>query len=249
MSTVLRTFHQSSWIQRLFLLVLICNIVLILWGIRVVPATIAAPDGIARILADIGLQVVIGLLALFGPLSFQRSRSALWISLFFGLLFAIAYDSLLLLDYLGVSENVNVYLFFLGAASLAGLIAGYQTRRFSQGVIAAIWALVIGTAIWSTSVLPMHYAFWGSHQAYIFWQNDGAIDEFGRSGMTDLNLFLIQDIQGALFFHPLLSAVTGAICGLVTSSLAQGVLRLWKLRSNPPASALDGVSGREKQQG
>jgi hypothetical protein len=153
MPTRLRIWRHFSWLQRLFLLVLIGNVVLILWGIRVVPATVATPDGIARILADIGLQVVIGLLALVGPLSFQRNRSAIWISFLVGLLFAIAYESILLLDYLGVSEDINVFLFFIGAASLAGLIAGYQTRRFSQGVIAAIWALVIGTAIWSAGVV------------------------------------------------------------------------------------------------
>ena len=222
--TLARRLQQSSWIQRLFFLVLICNIALILWGIYVVPATVSSPAGVARIVADMGLQGAIVLFALVGPLSFQRYRAIIWISLLFGLLFAIAYDAIVLLDYLGISKDVNVFLFFVGAASLAGFIAGCRTRRFGQGVVAAIWALVIGTAIWSTGVLAMHYAFWGSHQAYVFWQKDGAIDQFHHSGMTDLNLFLIQDVQGALFFHPLLSVVTGAICGLVASGLAQGAL-------------------------
>ena len=220
--TLARSLQQFSWIQRLFLLVLICNIALILWGIYVVPATVSAPTGVARILVDMGLQGAIVLFALVGPLSFQRYRATIWISLLFGLLFAIAYDAIVLLDYLGISKEVNVFLFFVGAASLAGFIAGYQTRRFGQGVIAAIWALVIGTAIWSAGVLRIHYAFWGTHEAYVFWQKDGAIDQFHHSGMTDLNLFLIEDVQGALFFHPLLSAVAGAICGPVASGLAQG---------------------------
>ena len=224
MAIILRTLQRPSWIQRLLVLVLVCNIVLILWGVYVVPATVSTLAGNTRILADIVLQVVIGLVALSGPLSFQRYSAAIWISLVFGLLFAIAYDGVLLLEYVGIYEDVNVYLFFVGAASLAGFIAGCRTRRFGQGVVAAIWALVIGTAIWSTGVLAMHYAFWGSHQAYVFWQKDGAIDQFHHSGMTDLNLFLIQDVQGALFFHPLLSVVTGAICGLVASGLAQGAL-------------------------
>jgi hypothetical protein len=241
--------QQSSWIQRLFILTLICNIALILWGASVVSATIATPEGVARIVADIGMQVVIGLLALFGPLSFHRHRSAIQISLLFGLLFAIAYDGILLLDYLGVYADVNVYLFFIGAASFAGLIAGYRTGRFGDGVIAAIWALVIGTAIWSAGVLLMHYAFWGTHQAYVFWQMDGAIDEFRQSGMSDLNLFLIEDVQGSLFFHPLLSAATGAVCGLLASGVAQGALRLRRHRSDHLAAVLDRVSGRDTQHG
>jgi hypothetical protein len=218
---------------------------LLLWGIRVVPTTIATLDGIGALLATLGLQVVLAFLALYGPLSFQRYRSAIWISLLIGLLFAIAYDGILLLNFLGIYEDVNVYLFFVGAASLAGFIAGYRTRQFSQGVIAAIWALVIGTAIWSVGVLLLNYAWWGTLQWYTYWQNDGAIEDFQHSGMTDLNVFLIRDTQGALFFHPLLSAGTGAICGLVTSSSAQGVLRLWKNRSNHMTSEPDGVAERK----
>src|SRR5579859_2448664 len=191
-----RSLQRSSWMQRLFILVLACNMVLILWGIRVVPVTISSADGIGRILADIALQAVIGLVALWGPLSFQRHPFVIWVSLLFGLLFAISYDGMLLLEYVGIYKDVNVYFLFVGAASLAGFIAGHRTRRLGPGVIAGIWTLVIGTAIWTVGAVPMHYAFWGSQQAYVFWQNDGAIEEFHHSGMTDLNLFLIQDIQG-----------------------------------------------------
>src|SRR5690348_2659188 len=76
MSTILRTLQQSSWIQRLFVLVLACNMVLILWGIRVVPAAIATLDSIGSLATALGLQVVIAALALFGPLSFQRCAPA-----------------------------------------------------------------------------------------------------------------------------------------------------------------------------
>lgn len=222
MSTILRTVQGSSWIQRLFALVLGCNVLLILWGLRVVPA-ISTLNGIATTLATMGMQVAIAVLALFGPWSFQRYRSSIGIAVLVGALFAIAYDGILLSDFFpNINLDVNIWLLFVGAASLAGFIAGYQTRRFGQGVIIAIWALVIGTAIWSIGLLIMNYASWGTHQWYIFWLNDGAIDDFHRSGSADLNVFLLQDMQGALFFHPLLSAFLGALCGLVASGLAQG---------------------------
>ena len=227
-STIRTTIRHSSWIQRLFALVLGCNCILILWGVKVVP-TIATLNGIATTLATIGLQVAIAFLAFFGPLSFQHYRSSIGIAVVFGALFAIAYDGILLSDFFpGINLDVNIWLLFIGVASLAGFIGGYQTRRLGQGVIVAIWSLVIGTAIWSIGLTIMNYALWGTHQWYIFWLNDGAIDEFHRSGSTNLNVFLLQDMQGALFFHPLLSAFLGAICGLVTSGVAQGVLVLRK---------------------
>jgi hypothetical protein len=140
---------------------LFCNVILILWGITVVPATVFTLAGIGRILADLGLQGAIGLLALVGPLAFQCHRPVIAISFLFGILFAVSYDGAVLADYVGVSLNVNEWLLFIGAASLSGFIAGYKTRQFSQGLVAAVWALLIGTATWTVGVLLMHYAFLG----------------------------------------------------------------------------------------
>jgi hypothetical protein len=109
---------------------------------------------------------------------------------------------------------------------VAGLAASYRARHWRQGPIAAIWALLIGTVLWSGAVLLMNYMAWGSHQQYIFWLNDGAVADFQRSGSTDFNAFLLQDLQGALFFHPVLSVVVGALSGLVGSGVAQGVVLL-----------------------
>ena len=51
--------------------------------------------------------------------------------------------------------------------------------------------------------------------AHGFWLRDGALADFRRSGIHNLSVFLLQDLQGALFFHPFLSAVIGISCGLV----------------------------------
>jgi hypothetical protein len=209
---------------------------LVLWGIHVVPATLATLDGLGVLMATAGLQLVFALLVLVGPLSFQRYRESIGISLLFGTLFAIAYDGIVLLDVVGISLDVNIWLLFVGTASLAGSIVGYQTCQVRQGVIAAVWALVIGTAIWSTFILLINYAFWGTHGWYLFWLGDGAIDDFRRSGSTNVNAFLLQDLQGALFFHPLLSVVLGTICGLVASSLAFGLRRFQRALSTKPHS-------------
>jgi hypothetical protein len=123
-----------------------------------------------------------------------------------------------------VNWDFNVVLLFFAVPSLAGFLAGYQTRRIGQGVVIGFWTLVIGTAIWSIGLMIINYAFWGSHQWHFFWKNDGAIDDFLRSGATNLHLFILQDMQGALFFHPLLSAFLGALCGLAGGGVARSVL-------------------------
>jgi hypothetical protein len=171
------------------------------------------------------MQIAIALLAFFGPLSFRRHSASIEIALLLGAIFAIAYDAVVLSNFLpSVNWDFNVLLLFLGAASVAGFLAGYQTHRIGQGVITGFWTLVIGTAIWSIGLMIINYAFWGSHQWVFFWKNDGAIDDFLHSGSTNLRLFILQDMQGALFFHPLLSGFLGALCGLAGSAVAQAVL-------------------------
>jgi hypothetical protein len=225
-SSIWRTIRDSSLIQRLFALVLATNVVLIAWGIHVVPSVVSA-NGIATTLATMGMQVVIACLAFFGPLSFQRLASSIGVVVLFAVLFAVSYDGILLSDFFpSVNLDFNVYLLFVGAPTLAGFVAGYQSGRFGRGVLVAFWALVMGTAIWSIGLLLINYAFWGSHNWFFFWQNDGGIDDFHHSRTSDVYTFLLQDMQGAIFFHPLLSAFVGAICGLIASGTAQGARRL-----------------------
>lgn len=125
--------------------------------------------------------------------------------------------------------NANIVALFVGVAFVAGLAASYRTRHWLEGLIAALWALVIGTVLWSAAVLAINYVSWGSHEQYVYWLRDGAVAEFRHSGSADFNVFLLQDIQGALFFHPVISVVLGAGGGLVGSATAQGVILLQRL--------------------
>jgi hypothetical protein len=164
------------------------------------------------------------------------------ISLVLGALFAAVYLGFLTRDFAGVSwgpddDSTLLYSLFVGIALLAGVAASLRTQRVRDGVVAAIWALFIGTAIWSLGVLLLNYTLWGSSNWYHFWLQDGAVDDFHRSGGQDLSAFLLQDLQGALFFHQILSAVIGALGGLVGSVVALGGARLWH-RVRRPASTL-----------
>lgn len=238
MSVVMHALRRTSSVQRLFLLVLAGNVLLILLGLHVVPATLSSTEGVWALLGATGLQCLLAILALVGPLAFDRFPRTVGISLGFGTQFAAVYLGFLARDFAGLSFGpddgpVTLYTLFVGIALLAGAAASVRSQRLHEGVVAAIWALVMGTAIWSPGVLLLNYTLWGSAHWYQFWLQDGAIDDFHRSGSRDLGAFLLQDLQGALFFHQVLSAVIGAVGGAVSAVAVLGSTRVWRRLSQP----------------
>jgi hypothetical protein len=202
------------------------NIALLLAGIAVVPSTLNSSAGVTSLLGTMGMQVALAALALYSPWSFAHYRTTMALSALLGLVFAGIYLGIIVLEFHGVQDNLNLVLLFVGVAFVAGIVASAQSCRWQQGMPAAIWALLIGTALWSGGVLLINYEAWGSHQQYAFWLADGAVDDFHRSGSTDFAAFLLQDIHGALFFHPLLGLVIGAMGGLAGGGLGWSVLLL-----------------------
>ena len=74
--------------------------------------------------------------------------------------------------------------------------------------------------LWSSALLVIVYAYWGTPAAHGFWLRDGALADYRHSGIKNLSVFLLQDVQGAVFFHPFLSAMIGIACGATTAALA-----------------------------
>lgn len=225
--------RRASWILRLFLLVLGGNIGLLLLGLLVVPRDLGSAQGLAVLLATMGLQGGLAVLALVGPVAFHHFPRTMGISLALGGLFAMAYLGILACEIAGIQLSFDtgsgtIYALFVGAAFIAGALASLRTQRLRDGVVASAWALVTGTAIWSLGMLLLNYSLWGSPHWYQFWQGDGALNDFRQSGSTDLAVFLLQDMQGALFFHPILSAVIGTVGGFIGGSLILGPLVLWR---------------------
>jgi hypothetical protein len=230
----LHILRHTSWPQRLFLLVLTGNVVSVVLGcLLVVPTTLNSVEGWWAMLGAVGLQVVLALVALIGPFSIAKTPHTGGISLGFGVLFAAVYLGFLARDITGSSFGIDdgpliIYTLFVGVALAAGTVASLRTQKFRSGVLAAVWALVIGTALWSLGWLLLNYTLWGSAHWYQFWLQDGAIDDFQSSGSHDLGAFLLQDVQGALFFHQVLSVVIGAIGGVVGSTVVLGGVHLWQ---------------------
>jgi len=206
--------------------VVFVNVALILAGLLLAPATLGSLAGVGIVVADIGLQGTLLAVGLTGPVSLDRLGDAAGYCLAAAVAFALAYDALLLLDLAGRPVQLSPYVPFVIAAVVASCVAGYRTRRLLQGLLAAVWSLVLGTALWSTGFMTMTYVLWGTRREYLFWLRDGAVAEFHHGGGRDLSVFLLKDIQGALFFHPFLSlglglllGAAGAGAGLVAATL------------------------------
>jgi hypothetical protein len=192
MPSVLRALWRTSWTQRLFLLVLTGNLTLVVRGLLVAPSTLNSPEGVWDLLGAMGSQVVLALVALAGPMSFAKTPRTAGISLGF-LVRDFAGSSL------GIDDGpVTIYTLFIGIALLAGVTASLRSQQFRVGVVAAMWALVLGTAIWSIGVLLLNYALWGSSHWYQFWLQDGAINDVRSRGSHDLAIFPAE----AAWIHP-----------------------------------------------
>jgi hypothetical protein len=112
---------------------------------------------------------------------------------------------------------------------LAGLFASLRTQRLIEGVVAGFWALVIGTALWTVGLLIMNYALWGSSQWYQFLVGDGVLDDFRQSGSSDWSAFVLYDLRGAVFWHPILSAIIGLGGGFIGYGIGRMLIQLRRL--------------------
>jgi hypothetical protein len=205
--------------RRALLAAVVANSALIIAGVFLVPATVRSLDGLGIIVADVGLQLAIALLGWFGPVSLERLGDAAGWCLVVGSAFALTYVGLLLFDFAGHPLALSPYEFFVVAAVAGAIPVALRTRRVTRAILAASWSLVFGTLLWTTGLLVTAYAFWGTRGAYGFWLRDGALADFRHSGIHNLSVFLLQDLQGALFFHPFLSAAIGISCGFAAAGV------------------------------
>jgi hypothetical protein len=213
-------------LQRVLAATLALDAALIIGGLALAPEALRSASGVGIVLADVGLMAAICAASVVGPLALDRYPEIDGVCLWVGLAFAVAYDGDLLLDFAGRPVSINEYSLFIAAAVLASSWATLRSGRLSRGVIAGGWALVVGTAIWSAGLMTISYAYWHTRSGYGFWLRDGAVSDFHHTRGTDLWLFLLQDIQGAVFFHPFLSLTLGLTCGTIAAGTIRAATRL-----------------------
>jgi len=130
--------------RRVLLAAVVANSVLIVAGVFLVPATVRSLEGLGIIAADIGLQVAIAVVGLFGPVSLGRLGDAAGWCLAVGSAFALAYLGLLLFDFAGHPLALSPYEFFVAAALAGSIPVALRRRRVISAVLAAAWSLVLG---------------------------------------------------------------------------------------------------------
>ena len=217
-----RIVGRMSWLERLYIAVCAVNLALILASVAIAPTSLRTGGGIFALGGAALMQVALAALALAGPFALRRWRAGATASLTVGAGLAFIYLAIIVAEFLGVRDNITILALFIAAAFAAGAWTGWRSGQWRQGVMAGVWSLLIGTALWTVGDLLINYLFWGSPQQYGFMAFDGAVEEFRRAGGGDWNAYLIQDMLGATFFHPLLSVIVGAIAGVAGGVLAQG---------------------------
>jgi hypothetical protein len=109
---------------------------------------------------------------------------------------------------------------------IAGLVSARQTRRFRVGVLAGLGSALLASLMFVIVVLVFFYVFRGTTLQAQVLMAEGSFADFARSGMKDFNIFIIEDILGAVFFHSLLLPLAGALLSLLGALIGKGLTRL-----------------------
>ena len=144
-----------------------------------------------------------------------------------GLLFAIIFVPSILIEYFGRTVNNAILLGAVAACcSVAGAFAAWRSRRVGVAVYASTLSAMIGSLAVVISLLGSFALLRGTALQDRFFRTEGDYDDFARSGMTDFNRWIVEDLFGGVFFHLLLGALIAAVLGLIAGTLVIGGLRL-----------------------
>ncbi len=108
----------------------------------------------------------------------------------------------------------------LGPA-LAGFIGAWRSRRTSSGLGAALVSFSLSAALGFGTLWLVTLLFQDTLR-----HNTGMLQDFRRSGMQDLDAFIIEDALGATFFGGLLGLLACIVCGLMGGVLGKAARRL-----------------------
>ena len=194
------------------------------FGVATTPGFLASDRsgiGVAAVLLVLAGYAVAGRMA---PALERREPVALAWAQRFGLAAAGVYVAETLLEYaLTPADNtawgvVEFGLVFLAYAA-AGAAVAWRTGRWRSAALGGAGAAMGSAVVWYVAVLAAHYAFRGTTRQMAVLGAEGDFDDFRRSGLADLQVFLMGDFLGAGIFHLLLSPFAGALLGVAGGSL------------------------------
>jgi hypothetical protein len=208
---------------------------LLAYGMLRFPAVLAVSStGVRGLVGVLGILMVYAAVGWFGPSFTERIHpQILRAGLLGGLLIGCVFVAEMLLEYwllpddntaMGLVEYGLVFAVFF----LVGLGVAYQTGAVRNGVLAAVWSAIVGGLIWYGAALLIFYLFSGTPQQAQVFRAEGNYADFSRSGLNDLNAFVMEDFMGAGFFHSLLLPIIAAILGTLGATTGKVLARLRK---------------------
>ncbi len=206
-------------IGRWVLLLAAANSALIVLGWALRDREFSGP-GLLRVAGVVLVQGLLVLAATRGPARLSRVPGLARRGLLVGGLFAVGY--VLVLGWQSFATTVfpfNVIWWFVGMAAVGGAWELAVSGRWTSGVLASAWTLVLGTAIWSTLWLTANLVTWGSDPWLTFWSNEGVAGSGGPLAAVGRDRYVFQDLEGAIALHPILSVVLGGVVGLLVSGV------------------------------
>jgi hypothetical protein len=223
-------FTNSSLLKRFVYAIAAINAILLLLGIAIVPSTLTSQDGVVSLVAAIVMQVIVALFITVGPFAIrEKDKATLGKVMPYGFLFGIIYVGILLIEYtLPVATDFTSFgLFIVGFLFILSFVVGFmafqQEGSLKVSVRLAAQTLLLGTLIWTTGYLLIQYLSWDSPQQHRALLAEGTYDDFKRSNMTDFEAFLLQDTQGGIFFHPILTTIISILFGAIGGFMAKRI--------------------------
>jgi len=190
--------------------------VLVAKGVAATPHVIATGRDWLGPIAVMAILILYAAAAFFGAPPSNREALALGARL--GLFAGGVYVAEILAEYIWLpADNTALGLIEFGAVFLifavAGFAAAVRIGRLRPAVASAVWASLISALIWYLAVLAVLLLFRGSERQVLVLRAEGTFEDMRRSGMTDLDTFVMQDTLGAGFYHLLLSPILATVLG------------------------------------
>jgi hypothetical protein len=170
-------------------------------------------------------------MAVFYPLRLhQRHPGILRQAVVFGLLAGAVFSGEIILEYIllpadnsryGMVEFGSVFVLYF----TAGFVSALRSGKIASAALTSVACAFIASLIWVIVVLTIFYAFRGSPRQEQVFRAEGNYEDFTRSGMSDFNVFIMEDFMGAVFFHLLLGLLVAAILGTFGGLLGKMVVR------------------------
>ncbi len=155
-----------------------------------------------------------------------------------GLLGGMIFAGEMLLEYILLPENNSIFgsveygsvftLYFL-----TGIVAAVRSHQMRQGVLAAVVSAMISLLIWAIALLGIFYVFRGTSQQAQVFLSEGDYADFARSGMLSFDVWIVEDLMGATFFHLILGPLAAALTGGLGGLLGKGVGIVLRNKTRP----------------